>query len=162
MDTDTTTSQTVRRVVVEELYCEAMALADEARDTFDPRASDDGEVLSDEVRIALSIEGLRTTTRLMNVLAWLLNQRAFFDGELTEKQVRKSGGLPPERPPLAGTVEKLPLMVRSLVRESERLHDRVARIDADWRASQRVGQSPGTAANDANALQSQLKAAFAA
>ena len=158
MGTEHITSQTVRRVVVEELYTEAMALADEARGTFDPRGIEGGAQLSDEAKVALSIEGLRTTTRLMNLLAWLLNQRAFFDGELTEKQLRKSARLPAERPAVPGTAAKLPLMVRSLVRDSERLHARVARIGGDWRAS----EAAAAEMNDANALQSRLKSAFAA
>ncbi|WP_368737004.1 DUF1465 family protein, partial [Janibacter hoylei] len=49
------------------------------------------------VRLALSTEGLKTTTRMMHILAWLLNQRAYFSGELSEGQVRRNGTLPPDR-----------------------------------------------------------------
>jgi regulator of CtrA degradation len=38
-------------------------------------------------------EALRTTTRIMHCLAWLLNRRAWFAGELTEQQLRRHGRL---------------------------------------------------------------------
>src|SRR5690348_2359305 len=83
--------------IIETLYCEALVLADEVRAAFDlsPRPV---SVNEDLVRIALSVEGLRTTTRMMHILAWLLNHRAFFTGELSEFQLRRHGTLPPDRP----------------------------------------------------------------
>src|SRR6476469_10782418 len=81
--------------IIEALYCEALVLADEVRAAFDLAPSRSGE--EDMVRIALSVEGLRTTTRLMHVLAWLLNHRAHFAGELSEFQLRRHGALPPDR-----------------------------------------------------------------
>lgn len=85
------TPHRIRRQVIEELYEEALLLADEARSVFDMRGRELCGADGDPARIALSIEGLRTTTRLMNLLAWLLNQRAFFAGELSETQVRRCG-----------------------------------------------------------------------
>lgn len=146
---------TARRTIIEGLYSEALMLADEARDAFDQR----GEMAPDggrnEARIAMSIEGLRTTTRLMHILAWLLNQRAFLSGELNEDQLRRHGRLPAERPSMPGMMEKLLPETRHLVRESERLHARVARLDRDWPQAQAAEQ------NTIDAMRNRIAEAFA-
>lgn len=118
--------------IVESLYCEALVLADEVRDAFDlsprPHCAND-----DLVRIALSIEGLRTTTRMMHVLAWLLNHRAYFAGDLSEFQLRRHGTLPPDRPSEPGQLALLEPATRELIAETEAFHQRIARLDAAWR-----------------------------
>ena len=91
------TTQRMHRQVIEELYEETLLLADEARAAFDLRGREPGDSDANATRIALSIEGLRTTTRIMNLLAWLLNQRAFFAGELSETQVKRCGSLARDR-----------------------------------------------------------------
>ena len=86
--------------IIESLYCEALELADEARAIFDLSGRLDlaGED-EDLARVALSCEALRTTTRMMHAIAWLLTQRAYFAGELSEFQLRHHGRLPPDQPP---------------------------------------------------------------
>ena len=121
----------ISKPIIEALYCEALVLADEVRAAFDlaPTRSE-GE---DMVRIALSVEGLRTTTRMMHVLAWLLNHRAYFAGELSEFQLRRHGVLPPDR---AADPEQLAMLepeTCALIAETEAFHGRVARLDAAWR-----------------------------
>ncbi|GGE00974.1 hypothetical protein GCM10011515_20950 [Tsuneonella deserti] len=121
----------LNKPIIEALYCEALVLADEVRAAFDlapPRCGHE-----DLVRIALSVEGLRTTTRMMHLLAWLLNQRAFFAGELSEFQLRRHGVLPPDRPSDPEQMELLEPETRVLIGETEALHGRVARLDAAWR-----------------------------
>lgn len=115
--------------IIEDLYSEALMLADEARAVFDLRFSDDMEDHEDLARIALSIEGLRTTTRLMHVLAWLLNQRAYRAGELSDLQMARCGKLPAERASDPGNLARLEPETRELIAESERLHARVTRLD---------------------------------
>jgi regulator of CtrA degradation len=85
------------------------------------------------MRLALSTEGLKTTTRMMHVLAWLLNQRAFFTGELSENQVRRHGALPGDRPSDPAQLGMLEPETRELIEETERLHQRIARLDEAWR-----------------------------
>ncbi|HEU4820764.1 MAG TPA: DUF1465 family protein [Qipengyuania sp.] len=142
----------IRRLVVEELYEETLVLADEARAVFDLRGRDPDEKASDSVRIALSIEGLRTTTRLMNLLAWLLNQRAFFAGELSESQVRRCGTLARDRNADPVQMEQLLPATRALIRESERLYARAQRLDGQLRSEAEDGP--------ARALQGRLSSAF--
>lgn len=118
--------------IIEALYCQALVLADEVREAFDmtprPRAFDD-----DLIRIALSIEGLRTTTRMMHVLAWLLNHRAYFTGDLSDSQLRRHGVLPPDRPSEPEQLALLEPATRELIAETEAFHKRVARLDHAWR-----------------------------
>ena len=144
----------IRRQVVEELYEETLLLADEARAAFDLRGRDPAEGGGSAARIALSIEGLRTTTRLMNLLAWLLNQRAFFAGELSEAQVRRCGSLAGDRPSDPVQMAELELATRSLIRESERLYARAERLDGQLRTEADTGA--------ARELQNRLASAFGA
>jgi len=119
--------------IIEALYGEALVLADEVRAVFALGAKDPGDEEDTMVRLALSTEGLKTTTRVMHVLAWLLNQRAFFSGELSENQVRKHGALPPDRPSDKAQLAFLEPETRALIDETERLHRRIARLDEAWR-----------------------------
>ncbi len=124
----------LNRTIVEDLYCDALMLADEVRSIFDltpvQAASEEG----DRRRLSLSIEGLRTTTRVMHVLAWLLNHRAYFSGELSEFQLTRHSKLPADRPSDPENLAFLEPATRELVLESQKLHERIARLDAAWRA----------------------------
>ncbi|WP_298463830.1 DUF1465 family protein [uncultured Erythrobacter sp.] len=121
------------RPIIEALYGEALVLADEVRAVFALGAKTPANDEDTMVRLALSTEGLKTTTRMMHVLAWLLNQRAFFSGELSEFQVRKHGALPENRPSDPVQLKMLEPETCALIDETERLHRRVARLDAAWR-----------------------------
>jgi regulator of CtrA degradation len=121
--------------IVEALYCEALALADEAREAFDLSgrltAASENEDLA---RIALSCEALRTTTRMMHAIAWLLNQRAFLAGELSEFQLRRHGRLPPARPAASsGQIATLGPMLEELIERTRRFYARIERLDLAWR-----------------------------
>lgn len=127
--------------IIEALYCEALVLADEARMVFDLRpvewpANDDPDL-----RLAMSVEGLRTTTRIMHVLAWLLNHRAYFASEMSEFQLRRYGNLPTDRPSDPTNLSLLDQPARNLVAASEAIHARIARLDAAWRERFRLRPS---------------------
>jgi len=122
------------RPIIEALYTEALVLADDVRAVF---AAGVREPMSGEdayVRLALSTEGLKTTTRMMHILAWLLNQRALLAGELSENQVRLHGALPPDRASDETQLALLEPETRELIADTERLHQRIARLDEAWRA----------------------------
>lgn len=120
--------------IVEGLYCEALVLSDEVRQAF--TLSGRMEAVAgeeDAASIALSCEALRTTTRMMHSVAWLLNHRAFFNGELSEFQLHRYGKLAdfPDSDP-----DRLALLddeTRDLIAATERFHARLKRIDASWR-----------------------------
>ncbi len=70
----------------------------------------------------------------MHAMAWLLNQRSFFMGEVTEYQLRRHGKLSRDlRDPDPGNLALLPRETRDLVAETERFYRRLLRLDADWR-----------------------------
>ena len=108
--------------IVESLYCEALVLADEVRAAFSlARRTESAGDDEDLFRIALSCEGLRTTTRMMHALAWLLNQRSFFLGEVTDYQLRRHGKLSRDlKAPDPENLALLPRETRALVAETAR------------------------------------------
>ncbi len=142
-----TRTTNLSRPIIEALYSEALVLADDVRAVFALGAKEPGMGENDEVRLALSIEGLKTTTRMMHVLAWLLNQRAYFSGELTENQVRRHGELPGDRDSDAAQLAKLEPETRELIEETVKLHHRIARLDEAWRKGFEVA-SPARAFQD--------------
>lgn len=120
--------------IVEALYDEALALAEEVRAAFDfsgrlALATED----EDLARVALSCEALRTTTRMMHGIAWLLNHRAYLAGELSEFQLHRHGRLPVpmgdnEPEPLAA----LPQELVELAERTKRFYARIERLDRVW------------------------------
>ena len=148
---------TISPAIVEALYDDALLLAEEARIAFGDRAR--MEPLSDaacERRVALSCEALRTTTRMMHAIAWLLNHRAFFAGEMTEFQLRRHGRLPPAQ----GDSDPAQLLMldfaaRDVVDRSRAFYARIARLDRAWR--DRFDMQPSAV----HRLRDRLGAAFA-
>ncbi|KLE31192.1 hypothetical protein AAW01_12370 [Aurantiacibacter gangjinensis] len=128
---------TISPSIIETLYEDALVLADEARAAFDLGESVGG--LGEDasmMRMAMSCEALRTTTRMMHAIAWLLNQKAYFSGEMTEFQLRHHGRLPPaQAAPEAAQMRLLPHYVADLVERSVAFYARVERLDKAWRAS---------------------------
>ncbi|RDC59199.1 hypothetical protein HME9302_00384 [Alteripontixanthobacter maritimus] len=119
--------------IIETLYCEALVLADEVRTTFDLQPIESAGPCGDPLRAALSEEGLRTTTRMMHVLAWLLNHRAYFAGEMTEAQLQRHGKLPHDRMSDAANLARFDKSIQRLIEDTHRLHARAMRIDEGWR-----------------------------
>ena len=125
----------ITAAIVDALYEDALALSEEARAVFDERYQAPALFQPEpEMRIAMSCEALRTTTRLMHALAWLLNQKAYLNGEMSEFQLRRHGRLPPAEP--ASDPKQLALLdarTHELIERSRAFYARVARIDAAWR-----------------------------
>lgn len=141
---------TINPRIVEGLYCEALVLSDEVRAAFDLSGRIDAKLDSsrsepeDEARVALSCEALRTTTRMMHGIAWLLNHRAFFAGELSEFQLRRHGRLSdfPQSDP--ARMALLAAETRELIAATERFYARLLRLDRGWR--EREGNAPSAIA----------------
>ena len=125
----------ISSAIVETLYADALALADEARAAFDMSGRLDVIGASEELsRIALSCEALRTTTRMLHALAWLLNHRAYFNGELSEFQLRRHGRLPPPQPDSdPAHLAMLGPYLQDVVVRSKRFYERIERLDRAWR-----------------------------
>lgn len=85
-------------------------------------------------RIARSCEGLRTTTRIMHAIAWLLNQRSYLMGELSERHLRRHARLSGDlRGPDPDNLDLLEPEARTLVDDVQRLYARLLRLDREWR-----------------------------
>jgi regulator of CtrA degradation len=126
---------TINPRIIEGLYCEALVLSDEVRAAFDlSRPLERPGADHDNARLALSCEALRTTTRMMHALAWLLNHRAYFAGELSEFQLLRYGKLTSDAP--SAEPDRLALLdfeVRKLIAATERFYARLVRLDREWR-----------------------------
>lgn len=128
--------------LIESLYCDALVLADEVRLGFDTArlALTQSHATEDEL-IAFSCEALRTANRMMQCLSWLLNHRAHNRGELTSIQLRRQGRVLDHFP--AADERALVLMPQDLqqtVALTQRLYDRVLRLDRLWRDTSDAGK----------------------
>ena len=145
--------------IIEGLYCEALVLSDDVRGAFalSGRMDATGEAASeeDDVRVALSCEALRTTTRMMHALAWLLNHRAYFSGELSEFQLRRYGKLADFPESELARLALLDAPTRELVTATERFHARLKRLDNGWR--ERAADEPSAIAALRERLGQQLQ-----
>lgn len=125
--------------IIETLYQEGLLLSDEVRRTFD-LARAPREDAEDPARLALSCEALRTTTRMMHAIAWLLNHRAFGKGEISAFQLHRHGRLASSAPADPTRLALLEPSIRDLIRATERFHARLMRLDADWRERERMAE----------------------
>ncbi|WP_432199598.1 DUF1465 family protein [Erythrobacter sp. W53] len=148
----------IKQPIVEELYAQALVLADEARTLFDMRGKETADNDNVAMRMALSVEGLRTTTRVMNILAWLLNQRAYLQGELSSKQIMKHGALADERPSDPKNLASLLPDAQYLIRESEKMYHRIARLDTTWR--DQANDDADRTQSSVHSMQSMITQAF--
>jgi len=112
-------------------YGEAMSLLVEARDYLAHREPIDRGALAVQDRLRCCSETMRLTSRLTQVMAWLLAQRAVYEGEISlERALDGHSALAAldicMRDEATG---KLPQRLASLLERSRRLYIRVARLD---------------------------------
>jgi len=113
-------------------YDETMALLVEARNYIAYQETTDQRGLPPGVRLQVSYESMRVTSRLTQVMAWLLAQKAAHAGEMSAQQAAGddfalSGGHICADP--AGPDnEDLPQGLRSLLQRSHSLYMRVDRL----------------------------------
>lgn len=127
--------------LIDGLYTEAMLLADEARSYFD---SDRARAISPaDVAVAFSCESLKVTTRLMHVIAWLLNQKAIRAGEIHPTDIMRELdelGYAPATDDWM--VQRMPEQARTLIMASEDIYYRVQRICSHIGAEQDMPPEP--------------------
>jgi len=113
------------------VYDEALGLLIESRDYV--AATMDEHRDSMDLRLAVSCETMRLTSRLTQVMAWLLVQRAVHSGEMTaleamDEQHRLAGQKVCLAVDCAIDVT-LPIALQSLLDRSYRLYLRIQRLD---------------------------------
>ena len=114
-------------------YDETMALLIEARNYAAYHNELDQRTMTATVRLHACYEALRVTSRLTQVMAWLLAQKAVHAGELSLEEgagdeYALSGGLVCSDPSGLENQE-LPKGLRSLLERSHQLYARVLRLD---------------------------------
>ena len=116
--------------LIEQLYTEAMLLADEARAYFDTAGREERQALEPFARVGFACESLKVTTRIMHIVAWLLTQRAVESGEISghdgRRPERRLGHANESDPLVVGT---LPPIAQRMIAQSADLYERVKRLD---------------------------------
>ena len=124
---------------LESTYDEAYDLLIETRDYIEHRIPEVREHASPAYKMVLSVETMRLTTRLTQVMAWLLTQKAVYLEEMSPQQAarhayRLSGQkicLEPGRV----DYEILPIQLRKLLERSYALYVRIDRLDQQLAAA---------------------------
>ena len=127
---DLTDSARITPRLIEQLYTEAMLLADEARAYFDTAGREERQALEPFARVGFACESLKVTTRIMHIVAWLLTQRAVETGEISGHDGRRPErrlGHANESDPLV--VKTLPPIAQRMIAQSADLYERVKRLD---------------------------------
>lgn len=134
--TDGAIGQRVQRAQVENLYVEAMLLADEAHAAFAAQR-DLGSIGVDGRRdslmqVSLACESLKTTTRLMHIIAWLLHRRAMIAGDPGAGANDSAARIGEPVTPDWNICAAFEAPLRRIVATSERLFERIAALEAGW------------------------------
>lgn len=133
MDSSENRAQRLDAPFIEKTYDEAIALVHQSAAYLDGEGTLLREDLGDQLRPVFTAESLRATTRLMQVVSWLMTQRAVLSGEMSPEEAREHKYRLGARgiclaDPLDGT-EKLPEYFQDLIESSRGLYERVARIE---------------------------------
>ena len=115
--------------LVDSLYVEAMVLADEVRGYFDGCGIDERDALPPLERVRFSCESLKTTTRLMQIVSWLLMRRAIEAGEVETGRSGSAIVLGEIAESSDSEIGALPETARMLIGASRELYHRIRRMD---------------------------------
>lgn len=137
--------------LVDDLYVDAMVLADEARAYLESDAGTARELCDPFDRVQFSCESLKITTRLMQVIAWLLAQRAAARGEIERSEIRTEKYRLGEAAPSDPRYTRIfPIEMQAIIAASEKLYLRAKRLEEQRMDRMGIGQAP--AASPARAL----------
>ena len=118
----------------ERTFQEGMDLVEETAAYLDGGGREDSKLLSRNAALAYAGESMRLTTQLMQVASWLLVQRAVREGEMTasaafDDRYRLAPDAPGAVSVVEAPIEDLPMSLVHLCERSERLFERVRRLD---------------------------------
>lgn len=117
---------------LDKTYDEAFALLIEARNYVAYEEPADRAALGDGERLMVSLETMRLTTRVTEIMAWLLHQKAVVAGEISREEAMAADrrlGRPDICLPETRTAMGLPHRLTELMARSRQLYVRVARLD---------------------------------
>jgi regulator of CtrA degradation len=110
-----------------------MALVEETAAYLDGPGRKESKLLERNAALAYATESMRLTTRLMQLASWLLLHRAVNEGEMSLAQASQEKGkvkLATSAGRDEEAVRLLPDNLRTLIERSNKLLDRVRRLDA--------------------------------
>jgi regulator of CtrA degradation len=117
----------------ERTFDEGMALVEETARYLDGEGRREARELPRKAAILYAGESMRVTTRLMQTASWLLVQRAVRDGEMeadaASSERYRLGSKEICLAESADGIEMLPAVLRDLLRRSDSLYRRIARLD---------------------------------
>ena len=114
-------------------FDEGMALVEETARYLDGIGRREARELPRKAAMLYAGESMRVTTRLMQTASWLLVQRAVRDGEMepdtASSERYRLGSKEICLAQSSEGIELLPLVLRDLLKRSESLYRRIARLD---------------------------------
>lgn len=126
-------------------YREGMSLVEEAATYLDGPGRDQAKDLPRATALAYATESMRLTTRLMQVAAWLLVQKAVNEGDMSESEALAEkyelGGREIGRSKRIGGADMLPDALKDLIVRSENIYRRIDRLDAQMRSGEEIEAS---------------------
>ncbi len=135
--------------VFERLFSEGMSLVEETAAYLDGIGRNQSKHLPRELGLMYAATSMDLSTRLMQAASWLVMQKAVHDGEMTPLEARESRYRLKRGVPLHPDVALDPVF-RELVERSERLFERLCRLD------QQLYQNAGEGST--NAVSRQIEA----
>ncbi len=141
-------------------FREGMDMVEETAAYLDGTGRQDSKLLARNEALMYASQSMRLTTRLMQVASWLLVQRALKEGEMSGAEARaEKYRLVPERLadaenaiPLAQHAANLPALLLDLLARSEKLYERIVRLDRSLYGSINA-QHGNTVADQINRLE---------
>lgn len=117
----------------EKTFDEGMSLVEETARYLDGKGREEARDLPRKAALLYAGESMRVTTRLMQAASWLLVQRAVHDGEMeAEMAAGERYRLGSKEICLGGRdggMEILPKTLQDLLKRSDNLYRRIARLD---------------------------------
>lgn len=115
-------------LVFERLFAEGMALVEETAAFLDGPGRASAKALSREQNLMYAATSMDLSTRLMQAASWLVMQKAVHDGDMSAEEAREPRYRLSRGMPLAPDPGLNPAF-RDLVARSERLFERICRLD---------------------------------
>ncbi|MGD1954561.1 MAG: DUF1465 family protein [Sphingomonadales bacterium] len=147
----------VSHAITDQLYDEALRLAEESRTYFSRYSKTDRAELGPIDRVLYTAESLRISTRLMQVISWSMVRKAVVTGDMTAEDARKPERQLDDLELCAGSdprsLRKLPRAVVILSHRSLNIYKRALRLQGQLIASPE-GEDKVSVSPVANRLQS--------
>jgi len=141
-------------------FREGMDLVEETAAYLDGPGRHDSKKLGRNDALIYASQSMRLTTRLMQVASWLLVQRALKEGEMSGAEARaekyrlvpETNESPEHTKPLRQYAASLPSLLLDLLARSEKLYERIVRLDRSLYGSINA-QHGNTVADQINRLE---------